>query len=338
MAAARSALAKAPHDSFGYGDPCGRPELRAALAEYLARARGVRASPDTIVVCSGFTQGLALLGRALSQSGARAIGVEAYGHRRHREVLTDAGLQLVSMPVDDQGAQPSGLDADAALLTPAHQFPLGMALSAERRSRFVDWAAKRDTYVIEDDYDGEFRYDRRPVGAMQALAPGHVIYAGTASKTLAPGLRLAWLVVPESLLPAVLDGHALIGAQPSVPDQLTLAEFIASGRYDRHIRRSRLAYQRRRDRLIAALARDVPSVTVRGMAAGMHAVLDLAEECDEREVVERAGRRDLAIDPLSEYTAEAHPPALVIGYATPPAHAFTSAVARLIATLADTSE
>jgi GntR family transcriptional regulator/MocR family aminotransferase len=212
-----------------------------------------------------------------------------------------------------------------------------MALSAERRSQFVNWAAKRDAYLIEDDYDGEFRYDRRPVGAMQALAPNHVIYAGTASKTLAPGLRLGWLVVPERLLPAVLDGHALIGAHPSVPDQLTLAEFIASGRYDRHIRRSRLAYQRRRDRLIAALAGRVPSVTVRGMAAGMHAVLDLPTKCDEREVLEEARRRDLAIEPLSDYTAEADAPALVVGYATPPAHAFTSALARLCATLGDGS-
>jgi len=336
LAAARKAVTAAPSGAFGYGDPRGQPELRAALAAYLARARGVRAAADQIVICSGFTQGLSLLGRVLAGSGAAAVGVEAYGHRQHREVLEAAGLCALPVPVDPLGAVIGQVpDCAALLLTPAHQFPLGVALAPPRRNQAVAWAARTGALIIEDDYDGEFRYDRRAVGAMQALAPEHVIYAGTASKTLAPAVRLGWLVVPRRLLADVLSAKERADRHGSSLDELTLAEFITSGGYDRHVRRSRLRYQRRRDRLLAALARALPDPQVTGVAAGMHALLHLPPGVGEAETVAAAAARGLTLDGMRDYRMPTvdYPDALVIGYGTPPAHAFTTAVARLCAIL-----
>ena len=336
LAAARKAVTAAPSSAFGYGDPRGQPELRAALAAYLARARGVRAATDQIVICSGFTQGLSLLGRVLAGSGAGAVGVEAYGHRQHREVLEAAGLCALPVPVDPLGAVIGQVpDCAALLLTPAHQFPLGVALAPPRRNQAVAWAARTGTLIIEDDYDGEFRYDRRAIGAMQALAPEHVIYAGTASKTLAPALRLGWLVVPRRMLADVLSAKERADRHGSSLDELTLAEFITSGGYDRHVRRSRLRYQRRRDRLLAALARALPDPQVTGVAAGMHALLHLPPGMGEAETVAAAAARGLTLDGMRDYRMPTvdYPDALVIGYGTPPAHAFTTAVARLCAVL-----
>jgi GntR family transcriptional regulator/MocR family aminotransferase len=189
--------------------------------------------------------------------------------------------------------------------------------------------------VIEDDYDGEFRYDRRAVGAMQALAPEHVIYAGTASKTLAPAVRLAWIVVPGRLLPDVISAKSLTDRHGSSLDELTLDELIESGEYDRHVRRSRLLYRRRRDRLVAALTRSVPRPRITGVAAGLQAVLELAPGVREADVVAAAAGRGLALDGMRGYCAAGitHPEALVLGYGTPPAHAFTTAVTRLCAAL-----
>jgi GntR family transcriptional regulator/MocR family aminotransferase len=222
------------------------------------------------------------------------------------------------------------------LLTPAHQFPLGGVLAPGRRTRAIEWAARTGGLVIEDDYDGEFRYDRQPVGAMQALGPEHVIYAGTASKSLAPGLRLGWLVVPAHLVDEVTAAKALTDRHSSSFDQLTLAEFLTSGAYDRQVRRSRLAYRHRRDHLVAAVRRHVPTARVTGVAAGLHALLELPPGLDEDEIIARAAaRHDLALDGLRPYCSAPgpHRPALVIGYATPPEHAFTGAVARLMAVL-----
>jgi GntR family transcriptional regulator/MocR family aminotransferase len=336
LAAARKAVTAAPSGAFGYGDPRGQPELRAALAAYLARARGVRAAADQIVICSGFTQGLSLVGRVLAGSGAAAVGVEAYSHRQHREVLEAAGLRALPVPVDPLGAVIGQVpDCAALLLTPAHQFPLGVALAPLRRNQAVTWAARTGALIIEDDYDGEFRYDRRAIGAMQALAPEHVIYAGTASKTLAPAVRLGWLVVPRRMLADVLSAKERADRHGSSLDELTLAEFITSGGYDRHVRRSRLRYQRRRDRLLAALARALPDPQVTGVAAGMHAVLHLPPGVGEAEIVAAAAARGLALDGMRDYRMPTvdYPDALVIGYGTPPAHAFTTAVARLCAVL-----
>ena len=222
-------------------------------------------------------------------------------------------------------------DAGAMLLTPAHQFPLGPVLSPERRGAAVCWAARTGGLIIEDDYDGEFRYDRRPVGALQALAPEHVVYVGTASKALAPGLRLGWLVLPEAMVEAVANAKAGADLHTGSFEQLTLAEFIRSGAYDRHIRRSRLVYRLRRDQLVAAFARHAPGVAVSGIAAGFHAVANLPPGQDEQEAVGSAAASDVAIEGLGAYAIDHHSrgPALVIGYAAPPDRAYTTALARL---------
>src|SRR6266536_297341 len=324
------------------GPPRGRPELRHALASYLSRARGVRADAERIVVCNGFTQALSLMCEVLAGRGAKTLAAEAYGHRSYRSLASARGLEVREAPIDADGAVVDEFgDAHAALLTPAHQFPLGMAMTARRRTQAVRWAsAARGTgdgaLVIEDDYDGEFRYDRQAIGAMQALAPHCVAYAGTASKALAPGVRLGWLVLPAHLVEEFAAAKALADRQTSALDQLTLAELIGSGGYDRHIRRCRLMYRRRRDRLVALLREQAPRARVTGVAAGMHAVLELPAGWDEDDIIERARTRGLALEGLGAYGTldGTRPPALIIGYGTPPAHAYTAALARLGATLA----
>ncbi|MGN6794417.1 MAG: aminotransferase class I/II-fold pyridoxal phosphate-dependent enzyme, partial [Streptosporangiaceae bacterium] len=237
------------------------------------------------------------------------------------------------------GAVPGALEssgAAAAVLTPAHQYPLGMALAPGRRTAFARWAARSGGLIIEDDYDGEFRFDRQPVGAMQALAPGHVIYAGTASKSLAPGLRLGWLVVPDSMIDEIVVVKELSGGANGTLEQLALAGFIESGGYDRQIRQARIAYRRRRDRLIAALRKSAPDVRLTGIAAGLHAVAELPASEDEEAVVAGAAAHGVAVDGLTLYTDPGHErgPALVVGYGRPAEHAFTTAVSRLCAALA----
>ncbi|NUS13935.1 MAG: PLP-dependent aminotransferase family protein, partial [Streptomyces sp.] len=330
LQAARRALTAAPNDAFGYSDPRGRPELRAALAGYLARVRGVRTDPDHIVVCTGYTQAVGLLARALHARGARRAAVEEVGLPDIPTVLRAAGLDPVPLPVDAGGARVGELGGDvpAVLLTPAHQFPLGVSLSPARRTAVVAWARSTGGIVVEDDYDGEFRYDRQPVAALQALAPDHVVYAGTASKSLAPALRLAWLAVPPHLLDAVVREKRLADHQSAVLDQLTLAEFIRSGAYDRHVRRMRARYRARRDRVVEVLAGRAPGVHVSGIAAGLHAVVELPASAGPADaVVGRAHRLGLSVPGLAAFgAASAHPPALVVGYAAPPDSAFTRAL------------
>ncbi|WP_436737151.1 PLP-dependent aminotransferase family protein [Streptomyces sp. BBFR102] len=340
LKAARRALTNAPNDAFGYGDPRGRPELRAVLAEYLARVRGVVADPERIVVCAGAAHGLKLVAEVLAarsgrHAGPAAVAVETYGLRFHREWLEAEGAQTVPLGFDADGTDPAGLGAErAVLLTPTHQFPMGGTLSPGRRAAVVDWARRTGGLIVEDDYDGEFRHDRRPVGALQGLAPDRVAYLGTASKALAPGLRLGWLVLPPGLVDevAAAKGYAdTCGA----PDQLTLAEFLASGAYDRQVRLMRLRYRRRRDELVATLARRAPSVRVGGIAAGLHAVL-LLPPGTESEVLRSAAWHGLGVQGLSWFR---HPDAdgaggpvpegLVVGYGRPPDHAWRSALETL---------
>jgi GntR family transcriptional regulator/MocR family aminotransferase len=302
LTAARRALSAAPYSAFGYGDPAGHPQLRAALAEYLSRVRGVSADLNRIVICSGFHHGLALVAQALMADGATTVAVECYGLALYRQLLQDAGLAIPAIRVDEQGARTaelSEMSAGAVLLTPAHQFPTGVALSAERRGAAIDWARSTGGFILEDDYDGEFRYDRAPIGALQSLDPERVVYFGTSSKSLAPALRIGWMVVPEALLPAVLEAKGRVEVV-SVLDQLTLAEFIGSGLFDRHIRSRRNNYRRRRDRLIEALAKHVPQASVRGMAAGLQVLLQLPPGT-EAAVVAAATRHGLAVSGLAEF-------------------------------------
>ena len=305
LAAARRALAAAPHSTFGYGDPLGQIELRTALADYLSRVRGVRAEPERIVICAGFHHGLTLMAKALKARGARAVAVEAYGLGLYRDLLSEAGLGIPPLLVDEQGARTDELeqlDVDAVLLTPAHQFPTGFALSPERRAAARDWARVTGGLILEDDYDGEFRYDRKPVGALQGLDPERVVYFGTASKSLAPALRMGWMVVPEHILADVMAAKGSVEVV-SVLEQLTLAEFIASGAFDRHVRSRRQSYRRRRDQLVAALAESSPDIRVTGMAAGLQAILELPPGSEGR-VLEDAAREGLLVSGMTEFRHE----------------------------------
>ena len=369
LKASRRALAAAPYDALGYGDPRGRVELRTALAGYLARARGVRADPERVLICSGFAHGLMLLGAVLRQRGAGALAMESYGLDVHWKLVERAGLRSVTLPFDELGTRTeeltggggglggsgrsgrsgsgsggkggaagagAGAGVRAVLLTPAHQFPMGVPLHPDRRAAVVDWARRTGGLILEDDYDGEFRYDRQPVGALQGLDPDHVVYFGTASKSLAPGLRLGWLVLPPALAAEVTAAKGDADWSCGVLDQLTLAEFITSGAYDRHVRASRLRYRRRRDHLVSALAAHAPSVTATGIAAGFHAVLQLPPGT-EQSVVRAAVWQGLAVHGLTRYrhpSATAPPlDALVVGYGTPTDSGWPGALEALIRAL-----
>ncbi|WP_328692178.1 PLP-dependent aminotransferase family protein [Streptomyces phaeochromogenes] len=373
LKASRRALTAAPYDALGYGDPRGRVELRTALAGYLARARGVRADPERILICSGFAHGLMLLGAVLRQRGAGALAMESYGLDVHWNLVERAGLRSVTLPFDELGTRTEELTGGglggsgsgsgsgsggglgsrggsgsgsggkggaggvrAVLLTPAHQFPMGVPLHPDRRAAVVDWARRTGGLILEDDYDGEFRYDRQPVGALQGLDPDHVVYMGTASKALAPGLRLGWLVLPPGLAAEVTAAKGDADWSCGVLDQLTLAEFITSGAYDRHVRASRLRYRRRRDHLVSALAAHAPSVTATGIAAGFHAVLQLPPGT-EQSVVRSAVWQGLAVHGLTRYrhpSATAPPlDALVVGYGTPTDSGWPGALEALIRAL-----
>lgn len=334
LASYRRALQQAPNEAFGPGDPAGRVELRQALAEYLARARGVRTEPGRIVICSGFAHALRLL---FPQVLRGPLAVESYGLGFHRELLAAASVRTVPLPLDEDGAQVGELDRErAVLLTPAHQFPTGGPLHPERRATVVDWARARGGVILEDDYDGEFRYDRKPVGAVQGLDPERVIHIGSVSKSLSPALRLGWMVLPERYVDAVLAAKGEREAWASVLEQLTLADFLASGSYDRHVRRMRQRYRGRRDRLVAALAERAPHIEVTGIAAGLHAVLRLPPGT-ERSAVKAATWQGVALDGLAEFrhpkAATSAPDGLVVGYATPPEHAYGAALEALCAAL-----
>ncbi|SHL68925.1 MocR-like pyridoxine biosynthesis transcription factor PdxR [Actinacidiphila paucisporea] len=335
LAASRRALTAAPNDAFGPGDPRGRIELRRALAGYLARARGVRTSPERIVVCSGVAGALRLLA-TVPQVRSAPVAVEAYGLPHHRRLLTAAGLRMLPLPVDGRGADPAGLAASGAasvLLTPAHQFPTGVALHPDRRAAAVGWARAAGGLVLEDDYDGELRYDRQPVGAVQGLDPERVAYLGSASKSLSPALRLGWAALPTHLVDAVVAAKGEREPTVSALDQLTLADFIESGGYDRHLRGMRQRYRRRRDQLAAVLAEQAPHIEVTGIAAGLHAVLRLPPGT-EAAVARAAAFQGLAVEALAGFRHPDAPPdtgrdGLVIGYAAPPDNVFTAALVAL---------
>jgi GntR family transcriptional regulator/MocR family aminotransferase len=334
--AVKRALNAAPFEAFGYTDPQGRPELRGALAEYLARARGVRARPGNIVICSGAAAGLNLVAGALAEAGVAAVAVEEFGLYTQRASLTRARLRCPPLTVDSRGADVMALDGMAdvggVLLTPSHQFPLGVPLHSDRRAAVVDWARRTGGLIIEDDYDGEFRYDRSPVGALHGIDPEHVIYMGTASKSLAPGLRLGWLVLPARLVHAVGRQRGEREETSSFVDQLAMAEFIVSGSYDRHIRTMRAQYRRRREQLVAAVARSSPKTTVAGMPAGLQVMLELAGADESALSRQRAWRR-LGVDGLDLFR---HPEAgskrngLVVGFAAPAPSAWSAALDALI--------
>ncbi|OBI88850.1 PLP-dependent aminotransferase family protein [Mycobacterium asiaticum] len=333
LRALRRALHVTPHAELGPGDPRGSLRLRTVLANYLGRVRGVLTTPEQLVICAGFTQGLRLTCDALAAHGALAVALEDPCLPDHRAVTVASGLDIVPLRVDDGGARPEGLTGAVAgaVLTPAHQAPLGATLEAQRRTEFTRIAAASGGYLVEDDYDGEFRYDRHPVGALQGLAPECVIYAGSASKSLAPGLRLGWLAVPTDLVDAVVEAKRRADRGTDVLAQLAFAELIESGGLDRHVRRMRRRYRDRRDALVETLDRHAPSVSVHGIAAGLHAVVSLPDDAVESEVVSRALRQGIALTGLAPFWHGAGPrtAGIVVGYGTPFEHEYTAALEHL---------
>ena len=335
----RRALNGAPSERFGYLDGRGMPELRSALADYLNRVRGTAADPDTIVICAGFAQGLKLVAQVLRDRGARRIAVEDPTQPETGDDVRSLGLEAVGIAVDGWGMRVAELDradVDAAIVTAAHQYPTGGVLPAERRAALIAWAERRDGIVIEDDYDAEFRYDREPVGAMQGLAPDRVVYAGSASKILAPGLRLGWFVVPAALADDVALAKKTADLGSPAIDQLAFADFLAHGELDRHLRRLRPIYRARRDRLLAALERHLPELRPVGASAGLHVLAWLPAELDEATIVDAAGRAGISLYGVGRgLSGRAGPGGLTFGYGTLAESAIEPAIERLAAVIGD---
>ena len=337
LRAIRNVLGELPAGELGYGDLRGSIVLRTVIADYLGRVRGVRADPSRIYITSGFAEGRALTGAAFHARGIRRLAVENPSYSDWVAV-DKAGLTRIPIPVDERGMDVDALAASAAqaaFVTPSHQFPIGGVLSADRRQRLVRWLRDRDGFALEDDYDAEFRYDQAPVGALQGLAPDRVVYAGTASKTLAPALRLGWLVVPPDLVGTMNDELRRWSEGPPRIDQDALADLIGSGFYDRHLRRMRRLYRDRRDRLIDRLARALPGSDIEGAAAGLHVTLRLPaaiDEAGEMAIVAALGRRGVATEGLSRYSRTATGPRrLFLGYG----RASDSAIDQGVEVLAD---
>ncbi|MFE6130640.1 PLP-dependent aminotransferase family protein [Streptomyces sp. NPDC056437] len=333
----KSVLARLPHRALGYPDPRGLPELRTALASLLVRRRGVVADPERLVVCSGVAQAMTLLGFVLHGHGLRTIGVEDPGSPQHGPLLAAAGLGETPLPLDDDGLAMEPLHRSgvrAVVTTPAHQFPSGIAYSAQRRTELLDWARSVDGLVVEDDYDGDFRYDRAPVGALQGLDPERVAYSGSVSKSLAPGLRLGWLLVPERLADEVVERKRTMDLGNPSLDQALLADFIDGGGYDRQLRRCQRAYRERRDALVGALDEHFPGTEVSGIAAGLHAIARLPGRFGpEPRFLESAQRAGIALRALAEHGTARYADSavrLVLGYA----HLTPSDIARGIGLLA----
>lgn len=332
MQSLRRVVTGAPDHAFGYPDPRGHIELRRSLAAYLGRSRAVVAEPESIRIYGGAVSALSFLAEALRRNGVTAVGVEDPSLFVTRDALRLGGLRTVPVPVDEYGLDVralNDLDVGAVLVTPAHQFPLGSTMSAERRADLVRWATEGSRWVIEDDYDGEFRYDRQPVGSLQGLDPERVVYVGTTSKSVGPGLRLAWVVVPAELEQVV--GHVThMRAGVSGVDQMALADFIEHGSLDRHLRKMRSLYQRRGAIVADRLGSEVPWLTVPTVRAGLHLTVTLDGGApSEAVLVEEASKRSLGLMGLGlHWSATAVDPVegLVLGYSRPPEHAFLQAV------------
>lgn len=335
--AARRATAEVRVDLLGYGDPRGAVPLREALATYLGRARGVRTDADRVFVTGGFTELLSLTCSALRARGARSLAVEGYGHALHRQVVAASGLAVVPVGVDTDGIDVAALNAagaDAVLLTPAHQFPTGVPLAADRRLQVVHWARQTGALILEDDYDGEFRYDRRAIGALQALAPEQVLYVGTASKAVGPAVGLAWGAAPAWLVPELVAQRQVRGRPPSTMTQVTLSQMLTAHEYDRTVRRLRDEYRTRRATLDRLVAERLPGCRLSGLPAGLHAVLELPGRADEHAVEREAHRRGLALEGLDAFAAPgeggARPPSVLVGFGAPPPHRYREALDLLV--------
>jgi GntR family transcriptional regulator / MocR family aminotransferase len=316
--AVRKALTTLTDAELGYGDSRGLSALREAIADYLGRVRGAVVDPDDLIVVNGFAQGLAVAARILGERGIAAAGVEEPGSVHTSTHLAQQGIATVPVPVDDQGIDIAQLrsipSVRAVLVTPAHQFPTGAVLSPSRRLGLVEWAARHDGLVIEDDYDAEYRYDHQPVGTVQGMAPDRVVLGGSVSKTLAPGLRMGWLVVPPALAADAARHKRGIDLMAPVLEQAALAELITSGSYERHIRRTRAGYKRRRDLVVELLAHELPDAEVTGTSAGLHLLVKTPSVTDEAAVESEAAHRGVQVIGLGRHGRSAGPPGFVLGY------------------------
>ena len=314
----RAAWRESPLEAVGYGDPRGVPRLREVLADYLGRVRGAAADPENMLMCTGFMQGMSILCRWLHDQGVEAVAVEDPGWHVHRLIAEQAGLQTIPVPVDDQGLCVRTLTetgASAVLVTPAHQFPTGVVLSRERRAALIEWAQDGERLIVEDDYDAEYRYDRVAVGALQGLASERVLYIGSASKRLAPGMRLGWMLLPSWLAWQLISIKAIEDGGSEVVGQLALCDFIERGELDRHTRRMRLRYQQRHDSLLQALARWLPQGRQSGAGAGLYELVTLPDDINEPALLSAAGARGVGMEGLAwhRYT-HGGPPGVVLGY------------------------
>ena len=322
--ATREACGSAATAELDYGDPRGSAVLREVLGGYLRRVRAADVEKDRLIVSTGFQQGLVLALRALARTGVAGVAFEDPGYTSAeagevQRAVAAADMRVQHVPVDASGVEVEALAATGAravVVTPAHQAPTGVVLSAARRHALVDWARACDAFIIEDDYDSEFRYDREPIGVLQGLAPDRVFAIGTASKALAPAVRLGWVVAPADLAQAVAEEKLISDRGSSTLDQLALAALLQSGRYDRHLRRMRTVYASRRTRLIAALRQYAPGVRLTGLAAGFHAVAHLPRGGDEQAITTAALERLVGLYGMSKFRAVAvdAPPQLVLGF------------------------
>jgi len=335
----RAAWRRAPIDAIDYPDPRGVPALRETLAEYLGRVRGAAAEPEQLIVCTGFAQGLSLIARWLASRGVERVALEDPGWHTHRLIIEQAGLEVAPVPVDDEGLRIDLLTqsgAAAVIVTPAHQFPTGVVLSSERRAALIEWAEEGEYLIVEDDFDAELRYDRARVGALQGLAPERIAYVGSASKRLAPGVRLGWMLTPSWLSWPLISVKAIEDRGSEAIGQLALHDFIAGGELDRHLRRMRLRYQRRREALLAALERYLPQARVDQGVAGLYELATLPQGIDEPALVSAAAARGVGVEGLALHRFRpGGSPGLVLGFAGLPEPAIEQSIRLLAEVLAE---
>jgi GntR family transcriptional regulator / MocR family aminotransferase len=329
-------LRELPDAALSYGSRRGLRQLRVALTEYLGRVRAIVAEPERVFIATGAAPSMSVIWQMLRQRGAARVAVEDPGWRAIRDTVVQAGLEAIPIPVDGHGLDVEQLEraqVDAVALSPAHQYPTGVVLAPERRTRLIAWARRRGALIVEDDYDAEYRYDREPIASLQGLAPDCVAYVGTASKTLAPGVRLGWALVPSHLVGEMAAEQGVARAAPSVLSQSVYATLLERGAIDRHLRRTRRVYHSRRNALIAALAEWFPQSSVAGAAAGLHVIVWLPEGVSETAISDAASGRGVAIHTLHEDCAVTTPlgPALVLGYGLIAESAIPRAVRELAA-------
>jgi len=312
--------------SMHYGDPMGFRCLREVIASYLRTSRGVRCEADHIMIVSGSQQALEISTRVLLERGSR-VWIEEPGYRFARDVFHLNGCRVVPVPVDSEGMDvEAGMrrcrSAEAALVTPSHQYPMGATMSASRRLQLLEWAHNSGSWIIEDDYDSEYRYEGMPISSLQGLDPGnHVVYIGTFSKVLFPTLRIGYVVIPPDLVERFIAVRLTMDISPPNFFQLVLADFIQEGHFSRHIRRMRLLYRERRSALLESIRNELDlAVTVLGEQAGLHVSVTLPHGFDDHELSERAARDGLWLVPLSSsYIERPSPQGFILGFSNIPA-------------------